>query len=60
MTEKTLQSENLKNLVLTTTNAIVLQHIYYAGINTYNHQPSDIKDLSNDKKIKLALKLFII
>ena len=35
--------------------------VYYSGIKIYNHLPTAIKDLSNDKnKFKLALKKYLL
>jgi hypothetical protein len=50
------------NLYLPSANLTIYQSgVYYAGIKTYNHLPSDIKNLSNDKnKFKLALKRYLL
>jgi hypothetical protein len=50
------------NLYLPSANLTVYQRgVYYAGIKIYNHLPSDIKNLSNDKyKFKLALKRYLL
>jgi len=41
--------------------AIYQKGVYYSGIKIYNHLPTAIKDLSDDKnKFKLALKRYLL
>jgi len=50
------------DLYVPTANLTVYQKgVYYSGIKIYNHLPTAIKDLSNDKnKFKLALKRYLL
>jgi hypothetical protein len=50
------------DLYVPTANLTIYQKgIYYSGIKIYNHLPTAIKDLSDDKnKFKLALKRYIL
>ena len=50
------------DLYVPTANLTIYQKgIYYSGIKIYNHLPTAIKDLSDDKnKFKLALKRYLL
>ena len=50
------------DLYVPTTNLKVYQKgVFYSGIKIYNHLPTAIKDLSDDKnKLKLALKRYLL
>jgi len=50
------------DLYVPTANLTVYQKgVYYSGIKMYNHLPTAIKDLSDDKnKFKLALKRYLL
>jgi hypothetical protein len=50
------------NLYLPTANLATYQKgVYYSGIKIYNHLPTTIKDLYDDKnKLKLALKRYLL
>jgi hypothetical protein len=50
------------DLYLPTENLALYQKcVYYSGIKIYNHLPTAIKDLSDDKnKFKLALKRYLL
>jgi hypothetical protein len=50
------------NLYVPTANMTMYQKgVYYSGTKIYNHLPTAIKDLSNDKnKFKLALKKYLL
>jgi len=50
------------DLYVPTANLTIYQNgVYHSGIKIYNHLPTAIKDLSNDKnKFKLALKRYLL
>jgi len=50
------------DLYVSTANLTIYQNgVYYSGIKIYNHLPTAIKDLSDDKnKVKLALKKYLL
>jgi len=54
-----INARQIYNLYLPTENLAIYQKgVYYSGIKIYNHLPTAIKDLADDKnKFKLALKL---
>ena len=64
LTHKYIKSINTRqtfDLYIPTANLTTYQKgIYYSGIKIYNHLPTAIKDLSDDKnKFKLALKIHL-
>jgi hypothetical protein len=55
-----ISTKQTSNLYLPTENLIIYQKgVIYSGIKVYNHLPTAIKDLSDDKnKFELALKRY--
>jgi hypothetical protein len=57
-----INTRQIFNLYVPMANLTIYQKgVYYSGTKIYNHLPTAIKDLSNDKnKLKLALQKYLL
>jgi len=58
----TINTRHKNNLFVPAANLTLYQkRVYYSGIKIFNHLPTNIKHLSNDKnKFQIALRKFLL